>query len=171
MFGQGMSVSLLQNTSMVATLGNGGVRMDPHIVDGLTDGDGVFAPTEVGEGTRVVSEETAGKVVAMMESVTADGGTGVLGRVEGYRVAAKTGTAQIADGQGGLSSRLGSYVGLAPAEDPRLAVGVVDLQAAGDVLRRRHRRPGLPRRHGLRPAPDGRAAVDDARPDLPREAG
>lgn len=131
MFGQGMSVSLLQNTSMVATLGNGGVRMDPHIVDGLTDGEGEFAPTEVGEGERVVSEETADQMVAMMESVAADGGTGVLGQVEGYRVAAKTGTAQIVDGSGGLSNRLGSYVGLAPAEDPQVAVGVVMYKPPG----------------------------------------
>ncbi|KAE8763309.1 peptidoglycan D,D-transpeptidase FtsI family protein [Georgenia thermotolerans] len=171
MFGQGMSVSLLQNTSMVATIGNGGVRMDPHIVDGLTDGDGTFTPTEVGEGTRVVSEATADKVVAMMESVTADGGTGVLGRVEGYRVAAKTGTAQIADGQGGLSSRLGSYVGLAPAEDPKLAVGVVIYKPPGmsyggvtaapvfrDVMGFGLRQMGVP--PSTTPAPD-----------LPREAG
>ncbi|WP_221934870.1 peptidoglycan D,D-transpeptidase FtsI family protein [Georgenia yuyongxinii] len=131
MFGQGMSVSLLQNTSMVATIGNGGVRMDPRVVDGRTNGDGDFLPTETVEGERVISEETAGEVIAMMEGVAADGGTGVLGQVEGYRIAAKTGTAQIVDGSGGLSSRLGSYVGLAPAEDPRLAVGVVMYKPAG----------------------------------------
>ncbi len=171
MFGQGMSVSLLQNTSMVATIGNGGVRVDPHIVDGLTDGEGRFLPTETGEGTRVVDEQTANKVIAMMEGVTAPGGTGVLGRVEGYRVAAKTGTAQISDGQGGLSSRLGSYVGLAPAEDPKLAVGVVMYKPPGmsyggvtaapvfrDVMGFGLRQMGVP--PSTTPAPD-----------LPREAG
>ncbi|MPV37084.1 peptidoglycan D,D-transpeptidase FtsI family protein [Georgenia subflava] len=131
MFGQGMSVSLLQNTSMVATLGNGGVRMDPHVVDGLTDGDGDFTPTEVEPGEQVFSEETSAEMIAMMESVMADEGTGIVGRVDGYRVAAKTGTAQIVDGAGGLSSRLGSFVGLVPAENPRIAVGVVMYKPAG----------------------------------------
>ncbi|WP_127130859.1 penicillin-binding protein 2 [Georgenia sp. SYP-B2076] len=131
MFGQGMSVTLLQNTSMVATLGNKGVRVDPRVVDGMTDGDGTLTPTVPPEGVRVVSEETAATMVAMMESVTADDGTGILGRIDGYRVAAKTGTAQIVDGSGGLNSRLGSYVGLVPAENPRIAVGVVLYKPVG----------------------------------------
>jgi cell division protein FtsI (penicillin-binding protein 3) len=131
MFGQGMSVTLLQNTSMVATLGNDGVRMDPHVVDGTTDGDGVFAPTEVADGEEVVSPATAETMLAMMETVVADGGTGPQGAVPGYRVAAKTGTAEILDAAGGLSNRLGSFVGVAPAEDPRVAVGVVVYRGAG----------------------------------------
>ena len=131
MFGQGMSVTLLQNTSMVATLGNKGVRVAPRVVDGLTDGDGTHTPTLPADGEEVVSEETAAKMIAMMESVTADDGTGILGRVDGYRVGAKTGTAQIVDGSGGLNSRLGSYVGLVPAENPRIAVGVVLYKPVG----------------------------------------
>lgn len=131
MFGQGMSVTLLQNTSMVATLGNGGVRMDPHVVDGLSLGDGSYVPTEVVDGRRVVSEETAETMLAMMETVVQPGGTGPRGAVPGYRVAAKTGTAEILDAAGGLSNRLGSFVGVAPAEDPRVAVGVVVYRGAG----------------------------------------
>ncbi|UNX55974.1 penicillin-binding protein 2 [Georgenia sp. TF02-10] len=131
MFGQGMSVTLLQNTSMVATLGNGGVRVDPRIVEGTTDGTGTFTETETTPGEQVLSPETAGTMLAMMESVVADGGTGTRGAVPGYRVAAKTGTAEIPDAAGGLSNRLGSYVGVAPAEDPRVAVGVVVYRGAG----------------------------------------
>jgi cell division protein FtsI (penicillin-binding protein 3) len=131
MFGQGMSVTLLQNTSMAATLGNGGVRVNPHIVDGTTDGDGTFTPTEVDEGEQILSEETTDKMLAMMESVVQKGGTGPQGAVPGYRVAAKTGTAEILDDAGGLSNRLGSFVGVAPAENPRVAVGVVVYRGAG----------------------------------------
>ncbi|MHB1065371.1 MAG: peptidoglycan D,D-transpeptidase FtsI family protein [Georgenia sp.] len=171
MFGQGMSVSLLQNTSMVATIGNGGVRLDPHVVDGLSDADGQFEPTVVGPGERVFGQETADEIVAMMESVTAKGGTGVLGRVDGYRVAAKTGTAQISDGGGGLSSRLGSYVGLAPAENPRVAVGVVLYKPAGMSYGGIIAAPVFSAVTGFALRHLGVPPSTTPAPDLPREAG
>ncbi len=171
MFGQGMSVSLLQNTSMVATIGNGGVRVDPHVVDGLSDAEGTLEPTEVAPGEQVFSEETAGEIIAMMESVTAKGGTGVLGRVDGYRVAAKTGTAQITDGSGGLSSRLGSYVGLAPAENPRVAVGVVLYKPAGMSYGGVIAAPVFRDVTGFALRQLGVPPSTEPAPDLPREAG
>ncbi|MFD1719305.1 peptidoglycan D,D-transpeptidase FtsI family protein [Georgenia deserti] len=131
MFGQGLSVTLLQNTSMAATIGNGGVRVDPRIVDGTTDGDGAFTPAEIDPGEQVLDSDAADDLLAMMETVVQEGGTGPQGAVPGYRVAAKTGTAEIPDGAGGLSDRLGSYVGVAPAENPQIAVGVVVYDGAG----------------------------------------
>ncbi|MFC7405353.1 peptidoglycan D,D-transpeptidase FtsI family protein [Georgenia alba] len=131
MFGQGLAVTLLQNTSMAATIGNGGVRVDPHIIDGTTDGDGQFTPTEVTTGEQILEEDAADSLLQMMETVVQEGGTGPQGAVPGYRVAAKTGTAEIPDAAGGLSGRLGSFVGVAPAENPRFAVGVVVYRGYG----------------------------------------
>ncbi|GAA4423785.1 penicillin-binding protein 2 [Georgenia halophila] len=131
MFGQGLSVSLLQNTNMVATIGNQGVRIDPRIIDGTTDGEGAYTPTEPQSGKQVLDEDAADTLLQMMETVVQEGGTGPQGAVPGYRVAAKTGTAEIPDAAGGLSGRLGSYVGVAPAEDPKVAVGVVVYRGSG----------------------------------------
>ncbi|PFG38409.1 cell division protein FtsI (penicillin-binding protein 3) [Georgenia soli] len=171
MFGQGMSVTLLQNTSMVATLGNGGVRVDPHIVDGTTDGDGQFSPTEVGPGEQVLSEETADTMLAMMESVVQKGGTGPQGAVDGYRVAAKTGTAEILDAAGGLSNRLGSYVGVAPAENPRVAVGVVVYRGAGTSYGGTVAGPTFSEVMGFALRDMGVPPSTEPTPDLPLESG
>jgi cell division protein FtsI (penicillin-binding protein 3) len=85
--------------------------------------------------TQVVSPETARKVVKIMETVTQPGGTGRAAQIPGYRVAGKTGTAQKADPKGGYSEkdRIGSWIGLVPAEDPKLAIVVIiDTPTLGD---------------------------------------
>ncbi len=124
MFGQGLAVNLVQNTGVFATLGNGGVHVAPRIVDGFTDSDGTYQAVEPGEQTQVVSRETAQQMIRMMESVVEDG-TGKRAAINGYRVAGKTGTAQVADGAGGITATVASFVGVAPAEAPRVAIGVV----------------------------------------------
>ena len=125
MFGQGMAVNLLQNTGVAATLGNGGVRVAPQILDGITDSGGRFHETEQAEGVRVVSEETSEQMIRMMESVVSDDGTGVLGQLDGYRLAGKTGTAQVPDANGRLTQTVANFVGVAPADDPQVAIGLV----------------------------------------------
>lgn len=126
MFGQGVAVNLLQNVNVIATLANGGLRMPLHIVDGVTSPDGTFTRAEGSEPVQVVSPETGAQVIRMLESVTAtEGATGTRASVEGYRVAGKTGTAQIADQNGRLNDTAASFVGVVPAEDPAIAVGVV----------------------------------------------
>lgn len=67
----------------------------------------------------------------MLESTVHEGGTGVNAAIDGYRVAGKTGTAETSDGRGGLTHRAASFVGVAPAEDPEIAVGVVVVQPSG----------------------------------------
>lgn len=133
MFGQGLSVTLLQNTSVVATIGNDGRRVAPRLVDGLTDANGRFREAEEPEPVQVIGPEASRDLMSMMESVMTDEeGTGQLAAVEGYRVAGKTGTAEIVDGSGGLGARAASFVGLAPAEDPELALGVIVYKPDGD---------------------------------------
>jgi len=62
--------------------------------------------------------------MTMLESVTQDG-TGKLAKIKGYRVAGKTGTAQAACSNGRLDCIVASFVGVAPADDPRIVVSVI----------------------------------------------
>ncbi len=125
-FGQGYSVTAVQMTDVFATIANGGVRVKPSIVDATIDADGTVTKTPDAERDRVVRQETARQVMAMMEAVTAEGGTAPQARSPGYRVAGKTGTAQFVDPDcrcyaGDVTA---SFIGVAPADAPRLAVGV-----------------------------------------------
>ncbi|MFV0254403.1 MAG: peptidoglycan D,D-transpeptidase FtsI family protein [Beutenbergiaceae bacterium] len=124
MFGQGVAVSLLQNTGVFNTIGNQGMHVDPVLVDGW-DCDGVYTAAETTDPLQVVSPDSSAQMIRMLESVTDEGGTGTHAAVEGYRVAGKTGTAQTADGAGGISATTASFVGIVPADDPRLTIGVV----------------------------------------------
>ncbi|WP_034622444.1 penicillin-binding protein 2 [Cellulomonas sp. URHE0023] len=123
LFGQSLSVTALQATQVFATIANGGVRVEPHIIKGWTSPDGTFTPSDPPTTTQVVSPETAQTVLTMMESVV-DDGTGSSAAIPGYRVAGKTGTAQawLANGAQGITA---SFIGVAPADDPRIAVAVI----------------------------------------------
>lgn len=120
LFGQGVAVNALQATQVFATIANGGLRMAPHLIKGGTDAAGTFVAAKATPGTRVVSPQTAATVLTMMESVV-DVGTGTKATIPGYRVAGKTGTAQ-AMGTGGITA---SFIGVAPADSPRIAVSVI----------------------------------------------
>lgn len=122
LFGQGLSVNAMQATSVFSTVANGGVRMTPTLFEGSTSPDGTVTPADREPGKRVISEETADTVVEMMETVTADGGTGTNADVPGYRIAGKTGTAQMPAGNGWTI--MASFIGVAPADDPRYTVSV-----------------------------------------------
>ena len=122
LFGQGVATTALQTTSVFATVGNGGVALPPHLVKGVTCPGGAFEPKDVGTGTQVIEPGTARTLIDMMEAAVNDG-TGYNAQIEGYRVAGKTGTAEWLLG-GQTTKYVGSFVGLAPAEAPRLAIGV-----------------------------------------------
>lgn len=122
LFGQGVSVNAVQATSVFSTVANGGVRMTPHVIAG-TSVDGELSEASIPEGTRVVSSETADTVLQMMESVVEDG-TGKAAAVDGYRIAGKTGTAEAAGPDGRLDGIVASFIGVAPADDPRYTVSV-----------------------------------------------
>ncbi|MFI2485871.1 penicillin-binding transpeptidase domain-containing protein [Promicromonospora kroppenstedtii] len=122
LFGQGLSVNAMQATSVFSTVANGGVRMTPTLFKGSTSPDGTTTPAEREPGKRVISEETADTLVEMMETVTGDEGTGKNAAVPGYRVAGKTGTAQMPAGNGW--TYMASFIGVAPADDPRYTVSV-----------------------------------------------
>lgn len=118
-FGQGYAVNAVQAASIMATLGNGGVRLAPTIVSGFTSADGTFEPVERPAPVEVVRPEVAQTLITMLESVT-NGGSGYLSNVDGYRVAGKTGTAEI--GTGGTISNM---VAVFPADNPQIAISTV----------------------------------------------
>ncbi len=119
LFGQGLSVTALQAASVYQTIANGGVRVPPHLLAGWTDADGTYTAATPPAGTAVVSPQTASTVLSMLESAV-DDGTGGKAQIAGYRVAGKTGTAQEL-GTGGVTA---SFVGVVPADAPRVVVGV-----------------------------------------------
>ncbi len=121
MFGQGLAVTALQSTALVAAVGNHGVWNAPTLVDGWTDADGTYHEQEKKVPHEALRAEVADTLLLMMESVTDEGGTAGLANVEGYRLAAKTGTAEIL-GTGGI---VPSMAGVIPADDPQLAMTVV----------------------------------------------
>ena len=124
-YGYGMSVSLLQLARAYMAFANDGEVMPLSFLR--------REPQEV-MGTRVFSPAVARQVRTMMEAVTQEGGTGTRTRVPGYRVAGKTGTAhKLVDGRYAPDRYLASFVGMAPASDPRLIIGVVIDEPAGAV--------------------------------------
>ncbi|WP_235433683.1 peptidoglycan D,D-transpeptidase FtsI family protein [Protofrankia coriariae] len=124
-YGQGMSATAIQMASVYATIANGGVRVAPRLVDSTISPDGAVRATPRQPGVRVISEATAATVSQMLESVTTDSGTAPLAAIDGYRVAGKTGTAQRVGPTGRYDGYVASFVGFAPADQPRVVVEVV----------------------------------------------
>lgn len=123
-FGQGVSVTPLQLVNSVAAVANGGMLLRPHVVEAVGEGEERQrrpAPQEVG---RVITPATARDLALLMEGVV-NSGTGRNAGTLGYRIAGKTGTAQIPVA-GGYSRKayLPNFVGFAPVDRPRL-VGMV----------------------------------------------
>ena len=122
-FGQSISITPIQLINAVAAIANDGKLMRPHMVKELTDADGNvvhrFEPTMV---RQVVSEKTS-KTMREIMAATVDDGSGSFAYIPGYRVGGKTGTAQKVVG-GGYAQGLyvSSFIGIAPADDPKLAV-------------------------------------------------
>lgn len=127
-FGQGLTATAVQLAAGYGAIANGGVLMRPYLVEKVVDPDGVTllenAPTEV---RRVLSAKTSRQVISMLETVVEKEGTAPRAHMDDYRVAGKTGTAQKVDplGHGYSSKRIASFMGVVPAEDPRLVILVV----------------------------------------------
>ena len=128
-FGQGVAVTPMQMARAYAAIANGGLLVKPYLGMRAVAANGrtlwEHEPTVV---RRVMSPETARTVTAMLEKVTEEGGTGTRARIDGIRVAGKTGTAQkVVPGSGRYSAtgRIASFVGFLPAEAPRFVILVL----------------------------------------------
>ncbi|MEO2074949.1 MAG: stage V sporulation protein D [Bacillus sp. (in: firmicutes)] len=125
-FGQGVSVTPIQQVTAVSAAINGGILYKPYIAKELIDPvtkEVVMRNTPV-EKRRVITEETSKEIRHALESVVAQG-TGGKAFVEGYRVGGKTGTAQKAQNGRYLENNfIVSFMGFAPADDPQIVVYV-----------------------------------------------
>ncbi|MFG6149007.1 stage V sporulation protein D [Halobacillus sp. B23F22_1] len=166
-FGQGVSVTPIQQVMAVAAAVNGGYYYEPYVQEAWLDpvsGD-VLEKKEPNMMKRVISEETSKEVRRSLESVVAKG-TGRSAYVEGYRVGGKTGTAQKVgeDGKYMSDNHIVSFIGFAPADDPELVVylaidnpkgtvqfgGVVAAPIVGSIMEDSLRSLGVkPRKDGL----------------------
>ena len=121
--GQGIAVTPMQMATAYTAIANHGVMRRPYIVQG-----------EAPPPKRVLSRRTAEQVSHMLEGVLAAGGTAEEAQVEGYTLAGKTGTAEKAI-KGGYSKTdfIASFIGFAPAKNPRLLVAVMVDTPRGDI--------------------------------------
>jgi cell division protein FtsI (penicillin-binding protein 3) len=121
--GQGISVTPVQMASAFTAIANGGIKRRPYIVAG-----------EGSPGKRVLSRRTAEQVSRMLEGVLAAGGTAAEASVDGYTLAGKTGTAEKAEnGTYSKTDFVASFIGYAPARNPRLLVSVMVDEPRGDI--------------------------------------
>ncbi|WP_111976818.1 peptidoglycan D,D-transpeptidase FtsI family protein [Algibacillus agarilyticus] len=121
-FGYGLSVTPIQLARFYATIAAGGIQRPLSIIKRDT------AP----EGDRVFAASSSRQVLRMLERVTEEGGTGTRAAVEGYRIAGKTGTSRKAVAGGYGHDYYSTFVGIAPASKPRIALVVVVNNPKGD---------------------------------------
>jgi cell division protein FtsI (penicillin-binding protein 3) len=124
-FGQGIGVTAMQVASVYAAIANNGVRVTPTIVEGTRAPDGSYIPAPPPPHRRVISAKTATTLRDMMESVISEQGTAPEAAIPGYRIAGKTGTADRPNGHGGYSGYTATFVGMAPADKPKVVCEVV----------------------------------------------
>ena len=120
--GQGLAVTPLQMATGYSAVANGGILRRPRLITQVGS-----EPTESdSDGQRVISTETSAQLRRMLEGVLEPGGTASSVSVPGYVLAGKTGTAQkVEDGTYSDSRYVASFVGFAPAQNPKLLVTVV----------------------------------------------
>jgi stage V sporulation protein D (sporulation-specific penicillin-binding protein) len=125
-FGQGVSVTPIQQVAAVSAAINGGKLFTPHVAKAWLDPvtGSVVQDIKPEFVRQVISEETSKEVRLALESVVAKG-TGRNAYIDGYRVGGKTGTAQkIINGRYSASEHIVSFVGFAPADDPEVVIYV-----------------------------------------------
>jgi len=123
-FGQSISVTPLQMIQAYATIANGGKMMQPNIIDKTVDANGKVTKTANKVVGTPISEKTASEVTQMLIN-TVDKGEGHQAAVKGYKIAGKTGTAQVvkADGTGYEANKnIGSFIGYPVADGANFVV-------------------------------------------------
>ena len=134
-FGQGLTVTPLQMVAGVSAIAGGGIYRQPRIVARIVQADGTVETLPAAPERRVMAPATARTMLAIMRGVTEPGGTAKQAAIEGYTVGGKTGTAQkVANGHYDASKWVSSFVGVVPAEDPRLAIMVIVDEPQGGHL-------------------------------------
>jgi penicillin-binding protein 2B len=194
-YGQGgIIVTPMQQLSAYAAIANGGKLMEPYVVKKVIDSatNKVISEREPKVVSQVVSEAVAKQVTAYLEQIVSDErGTGKRARIEGFTVAGKTGTANIVvEGKYSTDTWVVSFIGFAPADNPRIAVAVIadqpnlggDSNRAGEVtgpvfkeivsqsLRYMGVKPNAAMPSALAPFGDGLVSVPDMEGMKPKAA-
>lgn len=129
-FGQGISVTPIQLITALSTIANDGRMVQPHIAKALLDDEEkVVHEFNFPQTRQVISQDTAREMKKILESVVTNG-TGGRGKIEGYRVAGKTGTAE----KYVPGKYIVSYGGFAPVENPKLAALVILDEPSGGLI-------------------------------------
>lgn len=123
LFGQGYTVNALQLSRVVSVIANKGVNRQQSLIKSVTDKNGKPVDMLNRSAARVLDEKIASQVRNAMESALEEY-KDVAG-VNGYRVAVKSGTAEVVGSDGSLSSIIADFAGIIPANDPRFIVTVV----------------------------------------------
>ncbi len=133
-FGQGIAITPMATVRALATLGNGGRLITPHIATKIEYQDGTSKNIVYPEGDQVFTKETSEEVSRMLTTVVDKALSGGKQKQEHYSIAAKTGTAQIADNAGGgyYDDRyLHSFFGYFPAYDPQYLILLYTVEPKG----------------------------------------
>ena len=131
-FGQRFEVTPIHMLTMLSTIANNGKKFTPRLVKAtINSKTGERHDIEVKQGEQVISEETAKKVLSMMESVVSEG-TGKNAKVEGYTIGGKSGTSEpiAADKGAGYTT---SFVAISPVENTQVVVLVTLYKPTGDT--------------------------------------
>ncbi|MBI2442571.1 MAG: penicillin-binding protein 2 [Candidatus Levybacteria bacterium] len=124
-FGQGISITPLQLLSAFSTIANDGVRMEPHVVDKIETENGKVIPIPPQELSKPISAATARVMTEILVNAV-DKGEAKWAKPKGYRIAGKTGTAQIPiGGHYDPNKTIASFIGFAPADEPQFVMLVI----------------------------------------------
>jgi cell division protein FtsI (penicillin-binding protein 3) len=125
-FGQGVAVTAIQMAEVYATIANGGVWVQPNLIEGTTNSAGKYTAAPASPTRRVIQAKTAKELLAILQQVPAVDAEGAQpwGILPGYAVAAKTGTSQEGNGTCALCVYGSSYIGIAPGNNPKLVIAV-----------------------------------------------
>jgi cell division protein FtsI (penicillin-binding protein 3) len=133
-YGQGISVNAVQMASVYATIANGGVRVQPTLIEGTYNAAGQYVPAKPSPSKRVIQAKTAEELIQILQQVPGvdDQANQRWGDIAGYAIAAKTGTSSEPALEGmkpcpksnPLCVHGASYIGMAPGNDPGVVVAV-----------------------------------------------
>lgn len=133
-FGQGIALTPISATRALAALGNGGRLVTPHLVRAVRAPDGTERPVRYPPGTQVLKPETSEEISRMLTTVVDEALLGGKVKLEHHTIAAKTGTAQMADASTGKYSEndyLHSFFGYFPAYDPEFLIFMYTVKPKG----------------------------------------
>ena len=127
--GQGEAVTPIQMATAYSAIANGGILRPPHIVQAIGG-----KAQKIPAGHRIISTTTAAEVRNMLRGVLADGGTASGAAIKGYDLAGKTGTANVVvDGKYSSTQYIASFIGMVPANNPKLVVAVMVDEPQGSI--------------------------------------